>query len=388
MDKPDYMVDHYAVLGLERNADPAQIKTAFRELSSQWHPDKYAHLAPQMQAEATQRTRYINEAYQLLHDADKKAKYDQQLAEFDGPISTTGVPIVVVSLHARQTYLHANPEERERRLSEMTKHAIALSGYDQSMVEFIEQQYQHAKQSGQPIPEQLKQARRDALRRWDAYLLAQEVTLRPYLDMPDVPNEMPDDGYLELVAAQAEDAYKRFEAGVDTSLKQLAEQGMLALPPGSSGADETQDTVLALADQRRQVMESFHKAYQRVQEVAAKREHIAEHRRAMIEGEYLPADQPRHERVAIQLVFSSGAFRTSAFQVLRIADQLTSQIVPLDGAVEGDTDLSDLAAQERLLAEQISVMRFSMHEDIAEREQVEILVTSHFEPLLEAAGIW
>ncbi len=64
--------DYYEVLGLSKGAGEAEIKKAYRSLAKKYHPD----LNPG-NAEAEAKFKEINEAYDVLSDADKKAKYDQ-----------------------------------------------------------------------------------------------------------------------------------------------------------------------------------------------------------------------------------------------------------------------------------------------------------------------
>ena len=64
--------DYYQTLGVGRNADEKEIKKAFRKLAQQYHPDKNPG---DKSAEA--KFKEINEAYTVLSDADKRAKYDQ-----------------------------------------------------------------------------------------------------------------------------------------------------------------------------------------------------------------------------------------------------------------------------------------------------------------------
>ena len=64
--------DYYEVLGLSKGAGEAEIKKAYRTLAKKYHPD----LNPG-NAEAEAKFKEINEAYDVLSDADKKAKYDQ-----------------------------------------------------------------------------------------------------------------------------------------------------------------------------------------------------------------------------------------------------------------------------------------------------------------------
>ncbi|GAA0763602.1 molecular chaperone DnaJ [Clostridium sartagoforme] len=72
--------DYYASLGLEKGASDEEIKKAFRKLAIKYHPDKN-----QGNKEAEDKFKEINEAYQVLSDPEKKARYDQfGTADFDG----------------------------------------------------------------------------------------------------------------------------------------------------------------------------------------------------------------------------------------------------------------------------------------------------------------
>jgi molecular chaperone DnaJ len=62
--------DLYEVLGVERGADDAEIKRAFRKLAQQWHPDVNKEPAAQ------ERFKEINEAYQVLGDPQRRQQYD------------------------------------------------------------------------------------------------------------------------------------------------------------------------------------------------------------------------------------------------------------------------------------------------------------------------
>jgi curved DNA-binding protein len=66
--------DYYKILGVDRTADQKAISQAFRKLARQHHPDVNPG---NKQAEAA--FKEINEAYQVLHDTEKRAKYDQLL---------------------------------------------------------------------------------------------------------------------------------------------------------------------------------------------------------------------------------------------------------------------------------------------------------------------
>ena len=64
--------DYYEVLGVEKNASDAEIKKAYRKLAMKYHPDQNPG-----DKTAEEKFKEINEAYEVLSDADKKARYDQ-----------------------------------------------------------------------------------------------------------------------------------------------------------------------------------------------------------------------------------------------------------------------------------------------------------------------
>ncbi|MEZ5907752.1 MAG: molecular chaperone DnaJ [Hyphomicrobiaceae bacterium] len=64
--------DYYEVLGVARGAGEGDIKSAFRKLAKEYHPDRNPD-----DATAEQRFKEINEAYEVLKDPQKRAAYDQ-----------------------------------------------------------------------------------------------------------------------------------------------------------------------------------------------------------------------------------------------------------------------------------------------------------------------
>lgn len=78
------MKDHYATLGLGSAATLADIKKAFRQQASFWHPDK--NPAP----DAPARFRAVQQAYEVLLDADKRQAYDDNRRRnlLDSPLQT------------------------------------------------------------------------------------------------------------------------------------------------------------------------------------------------------------------------------------------------------------------------------------------------------------
>ena len=78
--------DYYEVLGVEKNADDAAIKKAYRALAKKYHPDMNPG-----DAEAEKKFKEASEAYAVLSDADKRRQYDQfGHAAFEGGAGGAG----------------------------------------------------------------------------------------------------------------------------------------------------------------------------------------------------------------------------------------------------------------------------------------------------------
>ena len=66
------MADYYQLLGVDRNASAEDIKKAFRKLAMKYHPDKNPG-----DAKAEETFKEINQAYEVLSNAEKRKTYDQ-----------------------------------------------------------------------------------------------------------------------------------------------------------------------------------------------------------------------------------------------------------------------------------------------------------------------
>ena len=80
--------DYYEVLGVQRNANEQELKSAFRRLAKDFHPDKNPG-----DKVAEQKFKELAEAYEVLKDPQKRAAYDRfGHAAFDGGMGRGGGP--------------------------------------------------------------------------------------------------------------------------------------------------------------------------------------------------------------------------------------------------------------------------------------------------------
>ena len=109
--------DYYDILGVSREADEKEIKRAYRRLARKHHPDVNPG-----DAEAEERFKEINEAYEVLSDPEKRLKYEQlgtdwarwqqtggRPGDFDWSRWTTGTPGGGQRVHVR----YGTPEDLE-----------------------------------------------------------------------------------------------------------------------------------------------------------------------------------------------------------------------------------------------------------------------------------
>jgi curved DNA-binding protein len=76
--------DYYAILGVGKTATQEEIQRAYRKLARKYHPDI------NKESSAEEKFKQINEAYEVLGDPEKRAKYDQFGSGWDGQFANQG----------------------------------------------------------------------------------------------------------------------------------------------------------------------------------------------------------------------------------------------------------------------------------------------------------
>ena len=88
--------DYYEILGIARTASETEIKSAYRKLALQYHPDRNPN-----NPEAEEKFKEASEAYSILCDAEKRAALDAWALKVDAIVN--GEPENVVAIGARRS---------------------------------------------------------------------------------------------------------------------------------------------------------------------------------------------------------------------------------------------------------------------------------------------
>jgi curved DNA-binding protein CbpA len=117
-------LDHYEILDVPRNASSEEIKRAYRQQVSRYHPDRYAQKSPPEQAYASLRTQRINEAYRVLSDFKARTAYNrgQSLPSSMRSASSAGIPRPVAPDAPQRT---GGPRDHQAELYEQARMHLA-----------------------------------------------------------------------------------------------------------------------------------------------------------------------------------------------------------------------------------------------------------------------
>lgn len=82
----------YAILGVTQDASESEIKTAYRKSALKYHPDKQASKSEEEKKSAETMFKSIGEAYEILSNSEKKARYDSgiEVEDLENPHARPG----------------------------------------------------------------------------------------------------------------------------------------------------------------------------------------------------------------------------------------------------------------------------------------------------------
>ncbi|KAK8641898.1 hypothetical protein V6N13_011266 [Hibiscus sabdariffa] len=112
--------DFYAVLGLNKECTPTELRTAYKKLALRWHPDRCSPSAnSKFVEEAKKKFQAIQQAYSVLSDANKRFLYDVGVYDSDDDENGMGDFLNEMTDMMMQTKSSENGEESLEELQEL-----------------------------------------------------------------------------------------------------------------------------------------------------------------------------------------------------------------------------------------------------------------------------
>ena len=366
----DYLVDYYAILGVEKAASSEEISQAWRNKQKQYHTDRFQGLAPELLEQAQDKLHKINEAYEILSDVVKRAAYDETLAGWEKPISKDGHSIIDLassgfSLSGLLSNLTTDPETREREAETL---ALQFSNFSPASYEFFRKQAE----SPSGIPPELKSAYLEQLAVRDLYLSLREgflwesVGLRNHAPSPRLE-------YAEQAEADLDEVVSKAVEGIEQQVLLLA-AGELALlaPPEDMASSADPNTMLAHYKAR--VDEYIERQAGLLRPLAAEREQVLNARFAVgAEVTYHP-DLVFFTPKLIVEVRTAGKSSWFCFE-FKNNNRVVGELV------DGIEQVADAAVAREWLVQGYSIVSFTLQQDIDVQSQLERVVNLHGERL-------
>jgi len=351
----DYVVDLYAVAGAAPEAEPDELKRALNRRLVEYHPDRLEGLAPDFRSKGERMARLLNRAKVVLLDPEKRQGYDEVMAEWEGPVSKDGTPIIRMDRHLQAEMEDKTPEEIEGIFAEQAKQVEAMSGYTPSRLGFLEKM---VAQAGDEVPDDLRAEYEDALLSYDRTLAIQEAERSRLLSLPDIGQGDYRAGldYLEDIAGEIEAA--REVRKEEMRMQALGGVGTrLALLAGEEVEAPSTDVVLASA---MELPAYFDQQAEKIREIAATRQEVVEKRLANFRPVYPEAElQEGEAKPDLAIGIGEESFRwfgvtydheTSSANLQPISNQLTELLDKGDykAAIEGGYNVATFAPLEQI----------------------------------------
>jgi curved DNA-binding protein CbpA len=288
----DYLNDHYAILGISRDAPRDAVIKAYRDKAKQYHPDVLARAGDDIKDEAVRKLQIIQLAYDTLSDGEKRAIYDERLAGFpEHLISTSGIP----KLDPTRSRVDidfllsgAQWDERDGYLQQLQQ----VSGHNEMIFKFIEQQY---KATSSPS-EELRNAYKEALQKKHSYLAVLEDIAwqgAGVSGQKDPKMIVSPDHYLEARMEQIAEASSRIQQGVERRLLGIT-AGEAPKLLGEYGGTSDASELIAIAQK------NFAPAAEEIRRAAVQRKEVLEDMVSLTQWRYI-AERPSQDVVVIAL---------------------------------------------------------------------------------------
>jgi len=181
----DYIIDLYAVTGVERAAETDIIKSALNQRAMEYYPDRLQGVAPEFREKGERMAKLLNRARGILLDHEKRAEYDEILSEWNGPVSKDGTPVIAIERAYEAEIGNKTSDEVEAFFSQLTERIATMTGYNPRRLAFLESLIQ----GGGEISDELRAEYEDALLQKDTALALEEAERSRLLGLPDMDSE-------------------------------------------------------------------------------------------------------------------------------------------------------------------------------------------------------
>lgn len=300
----DYIIDLYAVAGAAPEASPDELKQALNQRMVEYHPDRLEGLAPEFRSKGERMARLLNRARVVLLDFEKRQGYDEILAEWEGPVSKDGTPVIKMDRHIQAEMEGKTPDEIEGIFAEQARQVEGMTGYTPSRLSFLEKMVATA---GDNVPDDLRSEYEDALLSYDRSLAIQEAERSRLLSLPDTGKSGYRAGldYSEDIAGEIESA--RVIRKEELRMMALGGVGTrLALLAGETVEPTSADVVVASS---LELPAYFDQQAEKVLELAAKRQEVVEKRLANFRPTYPEAEAQTEAKPNLAVGIGEGTFR-------------------------------------------------------------------------------
>jgi|GEM_PF-1593227 len=150
----DYIVDFYAVAGVEHDTEEANINKAINKQLSQYHPDRLEGVAPEFQARGERMAQILNKARSILLNEDKRKQYDAIYDDWDGPVSQNGDPAIRIEDAVRAEMSMRTEDEVIAAFFKFDKEADMFVSSSQGRADLFEKMIE---QAGDNVPDDLRE---------------------------------------------------------------------------------------------------------------------------------------------------------------------------------------------------------------------------------------
>jgi hypothetical protein len=364
----DYIIDLYAVAGAAPEADADALRRALNQRLVEYHPDRLEGLAPEFKSKGERMARLLNRARIVLLDPEKRQGYDEVMAEWEGPVSKDGTPIIRTDRYLQAEMENKTPEEIEGIFAEQAKEIEAMLGYTPSRLGFLEKM---VTQAGDDVPNDLRAEYEDALLLYDRTLAIQEAERSRLLGLPDIGQGGYRAGldYAKDIAGEIEAA--RVARKEEMRMRALGGvSARLALLAGEEVEATNTDVVLASS---LELPAYYDQQAERMREIATKRQEVVEKRLANFRPFY-PEAEIQEGEAKPRLAIGIGEEEFKWFGVVFDHETSSANVQPIPDEV---TELLNAGKYQAAIESGYNVLTFAPLEQIDMKTQLLEAIEKH-----------